>query len=101
MRSGYNSDLLAGARDAGVEPATPILAEDEAFVEQIDAVPLRALRLMHGEAVAKGELVDASALGPAQLILGTGKERAMSDHVRLGLLAGGGRDLFLRVEGHR
>ena len=39
-----------------------ILAEDEALVEQVDIVPLAALRLMHGEAVAEGELVELPAL---------------------------------------
>src|SRR5690606_24917689 len=48
-------DLFAGAGDAGVEPALAVVAEDEAFVEEVDVVPLGALGLVDREAVAEGE----------------------------------------------
>src|SRR5256885_3936151 len=51
-------------RDAGVQPPRAAVLERKAFVEQHDVVPLRALRLVHGQHIAVVELVIRLALLP-------------------------------------
>src|ERR1051326_8053588 len=61
------------AGDAGVEPALARVGEGEGFVEQHHVVPLRALRLVHGEHVAVVELLVALAHGPFHLLDAAGE----------------------------
>ena len=58
----HHRQPLRGARDAGVEPALAALGKREGLVEQHDVVPLRALRLVHGQHIAEVELVVFLAL---------------------------------------
>src|SRR5947199_9211197 len=60
----HHAQPLRRARDAGVEPSRPAVLERKAFVEQHHVVPLRALRLVHGEHIAVVELVIGLALLP-------------------------------------
>src|SRR5450759_3929875 len=52
-----NRQPLGGAGNTGIEPAVAVFAKREAFVEQDDIVPLRPLRLMHGQRIAIVEFV--------------------------------------------
>ena len=60
--SPHHGQSLGRPRETGVEPAGPMLAEGEAFVEQHNVVPLRPLRLVDGERVAIVELVGFAPL---------------------------------------
>ena len=60
----HDTQPLRRARDARIEPARAAVLERKAFVEQHDVVPLRALRLVHGEHVAIVEFVVGLALLP-------------------------------------
>ena len=55
---------LRRARDPRVEPSRAAVLKGKALVEQHDVVPLRALRLVHGEHIAVVELVIGLALLP-------------------------------------
>src|SRR5471030_1795678 len=55
--SHHNGEPLGGARHAGIEPALAAFLKRKAFVEQHHVVPLRALRLVHGEHIAIVEFV--------------------------------------------
>jgi hypothetical protein len=57
FKEDHHRQPLRGARDAGVEPALAALGKCERLVEQHHVVPLRALRLVHGEHIAVVELV--------------------------------------------
>src|SRR5690606_33888935 len=83
--SGHHRDLLGGPGDAGIEPAGALLAEHEAFVEQVDTVPLAALRLVDGKAVSEGKLVELAPLGPAHRVFLARKERLVGQHLSLAL----------------
>src|SRR5262249_23261376 len=50
--------------DAGVQPARAAVLERKTLVKQHDVVPLRALRLVHGQHIAVVELVIGLALLP-------------------------------------
>src|SRR5581483_8981626 len=69
----HDGELLRCPRDAGVEPALAAVGEGEGFVEQHHVVPLRALRLVHGEHIAVIELVIGLAARPIELLEATGK----------------------------
>src|SRR5450631_2776170 len=58
-----NCQPLRGAGNAGVEPAVAVFAKRETFVEQHHLVPLRPLRLMHGQRVAIIEFIRLPADG--------------------------------------
>src|SRR5438105_40728 len=60
----HDAQPFRGARDAGVEPSRPAVLERKTLVEQHHVVPLRALRLVHGEHIAVVELVIGLALLP-------------------------------------
>src|SRR5207249_4871598 len=64
IESHHYTQPLRRARDSRVEPPRPALLKRKALVEQHDVVPLRALRLVHGQHVAVVELVIGLALLP-------------------------------------
>src|SRR5947209_16121932 len=59
---------LRGARDPGVEPALAALGKRKGLIEQHHVVPLRALRLVHGEHVAVIELLVFLAQLPVESV---------------------------------
>src|SRR3954469_9220116 len=63
-RLNHNAQPLRRPRDARVQPPRAALLKRKALVEQHDVVPLRALRLVHGQHVAVVELVVGLALLP-------------------------------------
>ena len=60
---------LGGPRDRRVEPALARFLEGPALVEQHDIVPLRALRLVHGQRIAVVEIVEALLLLPGDFVI--------------------------------
>src|ERR1700742_646775 len=64
----HHAEALRRTRDAGIEPSGAAVLEGEAFVEQHHVVPLRSLRLVHGEHVAVVELVIGLALLPGERV---------------------------------
>src|SRR5882757_547846 len=64
----HHAQPLRRTRDAGVEPAGAAVLERKAFIEQHHVVPLRALRLVHGQHIAVVELVIRLALFPRDAI---------------------------------
>src|SRR5664280_2843420 len=73
QRSHHHGEPLRRPGDAGVEPALAAVGKREALVEQHHVVPLRALRLVHGEHVAVVELVIGFAARPIDLLDAAGK----------------------------
>src|SRR5258708_36079937 len=73
--SHHHCQSLGGPGDAGVEPALPALGKHRGFVEQHHVVPLRALRLGHGEDIAIGELIEAFAHRPIETVNAAGEAR--------------------------
>ena len=59
--------------DAGIEPALAAFGKREALVEQHDVVPLRALRLVHGQHIAVIEFVVGLAALPIDLLDAAGE----------------------------
>src|SRR5581483_7895715 len=62
-RLAHDRDACRRTRDARIQPAAGVLAKGKALVEEVDVVPLRALRLVDRQDVAESELVRAAALG--------------------------------------
>ena len=62
----HDTQPLRRPGDPGVEPARAAVPKRKALVEQHDVVPLRALRLVHGQRVAVVELVVGLALLPGE-----------------------------------
>src|SRR6516225_2782770 len=60
----HHAQPFCRPRDAGIQPARTAVLERKALVEQHDVVPLRALRLVHGQHIAIVELVIGLALLP-------------------------------------
>src|SRR5262249_35437862 len=87
-----NGEPPRRAGDAGIEPARAAVGEREALVEQHHVVPLRALRLVHGEHVAVVELVVALAWLQVALLEPAGE--ALAPHRDLDDAA----DVLVRLE---
>src|SRR5690606_21480162 len=66
-----------------IEPTLRLLAKHETLVEQIDIVPLAALRLVHGEAIPIGEFVILPAQLPAHFRVFAGEKALMRPHLSL------------------
>ena len=64
--SNHQCQLFGGAGDAGIKPALAAVGKGEGFVEQDDVVPLRALRLVHGEHIAEIEFVIGLAVAASR-----------------------------------
>src|SRR5258707_15547473 len=62
--SHHHAQPLRGTRDTRVEPSGAAFLKRKALVEQHHVVPLRALRLVHGQHIAIVELVIGLALFP-------------------------------------
>src|SRR5439155_186734 len=71
--SHHDGQAFRGPRHAGVQPARTIVRKHAGFVEQHHVVPLRALRLVHGQHIAEVKLVVRFALWPFELIDGAGE----------------------------
>src|SRR5712671_2394217 len=71
--SHHHCQSLGGPGDAGVEPALPALGKHRGFVEQHHVVPLRALRLVHGEDIAVVEFLIMLAHRPFDIFDSAGE----------------------------
>src|SRR6267142_2697419 len=60
----HHAQPFRSPRNTRVEPPGPAILKRKTLVEQHHVVPLRALRLVHGEYIAKVELVIGLALLP-------------------------------------
>ena len=69
----HHRQPLRRPRDAGIEPALAAVGKGETLVEQHHVVPLRALRLVHGEHVAVVEFVVRLAPLPVDLLDAAGE----------------------------
>src|SRR5437588_3671265 len=78
LSAAYQGEPLRRPGNAGIKPALAAVGKCEGFVEQHHVVPLRTLRLVHGEHIAEIELVVALALPPVESL--DAAQKALGPH---------------------